>query len=165
MNHKRDTFKKIAGITTVASLASASWTKPIISSVVLPAHAQSSADEMPQFTREFYDTDITITDDTDAVQFILDLKTITLNSSNNNYEYSFTDASLACGLIDPTSYDGVFRVSGSILEAIGLKSANPEIGPEPSSCRISEPTRTSLAVRVSDGNTSDVAVINIILKI
>ena len=45
MEHKRNTLKIIAGVGAVASFAPSSWTKPIISSVVLPAHAQTSAED------------------------------------------------------------------------------------------------------------------------
>ena len=42
MNQKRNTLKKVAGVSAVVALAPTSWTKPVISSVILPAHAQTS---------------------------------------------------------------------------------------------------------------------------
>ena len=42
MNIKRKTLKIIAGIGAVASVLPSAWVRPIVSSVVLPAHAQSS---------------------------------------------------------------------------------------------------------------------------
>lgn len=47
MNNKRETLKKVAGVSAVAALAPTSWTKPILSSVVLPAHAQTSENQAP----------------------------------------------------------------------------------------------------------------------
>ncbi|MEM7359667.1 MAG: hypothetical protein AAF431_11265 [Pseudomonadota bacterium] len=42
MNKKRQTLKKVASVSAVAALMPTTWTKPILSSVVLPAHAQTS---------------------------------------------------------------------------------------------------------------------------
>ena len=42
MNNKRKTLQKIAGFSAIATLVPSSWFKPVISSVVLPVHAQTS---------------------------------------------------------------------------------------------------------------------------
>ena len=42
MGNKRKTLQKIAGVGAVAAVAPNSWVKPVISSIVLPAHAQTS---------------------------------------------------------------------------------------------------------------------------
>jgi hypothetical protein len=47
VNQKRNTLKKVAGVSTVVALAPNSWTKLIVSSVLLPAHAQTSANQAP----------------------------------------------------------------------------------------------------------------------
>lgn len=47
MNNKRKTLQKIAGIGAVATVLPSSWIKPVISSVVLPVHAQTSANTPP----------------------------------------------------------------------------------------------------------------------
>lgn len=46
-NNKRKTLKKITGASAVVALAPSSWTKPIVNSVLLPAHAQTSANQAP----------------------------------------------------------------------------------------------------------------------
>jgi hypothetical protein len=43
MNQKRKTLQKIVGIGAVATVVPSSWIKPVVSSVVLPAHAQTSS--------------------------------------------------------------------------------------------------------------------------
>ncbi len=43
MNQKRKTLKKVAVVSAVATLAPSSWTKPVLNTVVLPAHAQTSS--------------------------------------------------------------------------------------------------------------------------
>lgn len=40
---KRSTLKKMAGASVVTAVVPSSWLKPIVSSVVLPAHAQTSS--------------------------------------------------------------------------------------------------------------------------
>jgi len=47
MNSKRNTIKKIAGVGTIASLLPQAWTRPVVTSMVLPAHAQTSDTEPP----------------------------------------------------------------------------------------------------------------------
>lgn len=42
MNNKRETLKKIASICAVATIVPSSWIKPVINSVILPVHAQTS---------------------------------------------------------------------------------------------------------------------------
>ncbi len=42
MNNKRETLKKVASVSAVLALAPSSWTKPVINSIVLPSHAQTS---------------------------------------------------------------------------------------------------------------------------
>ena len=42
MKNKRKTLQKLVGIGAFASVVPSSWIKPVISSVVLPAHAQTS---------------------------------------------------------------------------------------------------------------------------
>lgn len=83
MNKKRDTLKRVAGVTAVVVLAPTSWTKPIVSSVILPVHAQTST----TLTLEEIE-DIVIVgqqDDSDPrVTFIL-----TPNSDSANFGYTF----------------------------------------------------------------------------
>jgi len=43
MISKRNSLKRMAGAGAVVALAPSSWTKPIIGSIILPAHAQTSA--------------------------------------------------------------------------------------------------------------------------
>lgn len=45
MNQKRKTLKKVVGTSAVVALAPASWTKPLVNSVFLPVHAQTSSDD------------------------------------------------------------------------------------------------------------------------
>lgn len=45
MNQKRKTLKKVVGASAVVALVPASWTKPLVNSVFLPAHAQTSSDD------------------------------------------------------------------------------------------------------------------------
>ena len=45
MNNKRKTLQKIAGIGAIATVVPSSWIKPVIGTVVLPAHAQTSVIE------------------------------------------------------------------------------------------------------------------------
>ena len=47
MNQKRKTLQKVAGVSAVVAATQSSWTKPLISSVILPAHAQISATLAP----------------------------------------------------------------------------------------------------------------------
>lgn len=42
MNKKRETLKKVAGVSAIAALTPTSWTKPVLNSVMLPLHAQTS---------------------------------------------------------------------------------------------------------------------------
>ena len=42
MNDKRDLLKKLAGVSAAVTMLPNSWVKPLISSVVLPAHSQTS---------------------------------------------------------------------------------------------------------------------------
>ena len=83
MNKKRDALKRVAGVTAIVALAPTSWAKPIVSSVILPAHAQTST----ILTLEEVE-DIVIVgqqDDSDPrVTFIL-----TPNSDSTNFGYTF----------------------------------------------------------------------------
>lgn len=42
MNQKRNTLRKVASVSSIIALAPSSWIKPVVSSIVLPAHAQTS---------------------------------------------------------------------------------------------------------------------------
>jgi hypothetical protein len=42
VNNKRKTLQKIAGVGAIATVMPSSWIKPVVSSVVLPVHAQTS---------------------------------------------------------------------------------------------------------------------------
>lgn len=42
MNQKRHTLKKVVRIGALALILPSSWTKPVVSSLILPAHAQTS---------------------------------------------------------------------------------------------------------------------------
>ena len=42
MNQKRRALQRVAGVGAVAALLPRSWTKPVVSAVFLPAHAQTS---------------------------------------------------------------------------------------------------------------------------
>jgi hypothetical protein len=46
MNQKRDALKKVVGVSAVVALAPSSWTKPIVSSIILPTHAMTSSTEL-----------------------------------------------------------------------------------------------------------------------
>jgi len=43
MSQKRGSFKKVAGVGAVLALAPSTWSKPIVSSVILPTHAMTSS--------------------------------------------------------------------------------------------------------------------------
>lgn len=42
MEQKRNTLKKILGVSTIAAVTPSSWKKPIVNAVILPAHAETS---------------------------------------------------------------------------------------------------------------------------
>ena len=66
MNNKRKTLQTLVGIGAVASIVPGSWVKPIMSSVVLPAHAQTSVNAAP------IGQDIEVSAD-GAASFLIDL--------------------------------------------------------------------------------------------
>ena len=74
MNKKRKSLKRLAGVSTLAALAPMSWTKPIINSVVLPSHAQTSTTPTPTtqtFTIQLSSTTIDLSNSTQSDDSVL----------------------------------------------------------------------------------------------
>lgn len=97
MNNKRKSLVKIVGVGSIPLLASNSWIKPVVNTVILPAHAQTST--CPN--QDFYE--------------ICGPSTVSFGTSPAYFSSDFED-NLAAGLT--VTVDGGI-ISNTIFEVIG----------------------------------------------
>lgn len=150
MNQKRNTLKKVASVSAVVALAPSSWTKPIVSSVIFPAHAQTSTNDTPTFTQSIYETGITVTDASNAAQNILDLNSVTSDSNGDPLSFTIVSFTTPFDNGEITLFENVFQINSGILQAVDLFTGDPDLDGD-----------ISITVQVSDGVSSSVATVNL----
>jgi hypothetical protein len=142
VNQKRNTLKKVAGVSAVVALAPSSWTKPIVSSVLLPAHAQTSmANVAPEFTQSVFNTGVVVNDSTNDIQEIIDLATVSTDLNNDSLSFSITSITAP----EQSAWDGTVNTSplsinGTKLIVSNLNAVDPDFE-----------SPITVTVRVSDG--------------
>lgn len=128
MNNKRKAIKKLVGGSAVIALAPSSWTKPIVSSVVLPAHAQTS-EQFPTFTQRVYESGVRVTDATNAFQNIINLNAISSPGYSTGLIYFSIDfeKSVFPDQLEKTLWESAVIIESGVLKIVGLRDANPNI--------------------------------------
>lgn len=147
MNNKREALKKVAGVSAVVALAPTPWSKPILNSIVLPAHAQTSS-RGGFFTQDVYNIGVTVTDDTNVPQDIIDLVTVLSSGRTSLGSILVWVVKLAIGPsgLEERLWTDSVQISSNVLQVAGLLGANPN-----------ESGEVSITIEIVDGKFGIVA--------